>query len=89
MIAALVRRYHIRPEELVAIARRAGWTQDSSTQIWGKADARLAVAPKYRNPDTGETWAGRGKPPRWLVEAEAAGSDRGQFLTSRDDRHQR
>ena len=26
------------------------------------------VAPKYRNPDnTAETWAGRGKPPRWLA----------------------
>ncbi|GAB3379079.1 H-NS histone family protein [Lysobacter fragariae] len=25
------------------------------------------VAPKYRNPaNTAETWAGRGKPPRWL-----------------------
>jgi DNA-binding protein H-NS len=27
-----------------------------------------AVAPKYRNPDQpSETWAGRGKQPRWLV----------------------
>jgi len=26
------------------------------------------VAPKYRNPaNTDETWAGRGKPPRWLA----------------------
>ncbi|QNP41407.1 H-NS histone family protein [Lysobacter solisilvae (ex Woo and Kim 2020)] len=26
------------------------------------------VAPKYRNPaNAGETWAGRGKPPRWLA----------------------
>jgi len=26
----------------------------------------MKVAPKYRNPDTGETWAGRGARPRWL-----------------------
>ena len=27
-----------------------------------------AVAPKYRNPDKpSETWAGRGRQPRWLV----------------------
>jgi len=24
------------------------------------------VAPKYRNPATGQTWTGRGKPPRWI-----------------------
>lgn len=25
-----------------------------------------AVAPKYRNPQTGETWSGRGRAPKWL-----------------------
>lgn len=29
--------------------------------------------PKYRDPATGSTWAGRGRKPAWLVEAEAAG----------------
>jgi DNA-binding protein H-NS len=24
------------------------------------------VAPKYRNPATGETWTGRGKAPKWI-----------------------
>ncbi|MDX3907610.1 MAG: H-NS histone family protein [Pigmentiphaga sp.] len=38
------------------------------------------VAPKYRHPETGETWTGRGKPPRWLVAAEAGGATRDQFL---------
>lgn len=33
------------------------------------------VAPKYRNPATGETWTGRGKPPRWIQD-----QDRTQFL---------
>lgn len=89
VITAWVHRYHIRPEELIAIARRAGWTQDTSTQIWRKADARHTVTAKYRHPETGETWSGRGKPARWLVEAEAAGSDRSQFLISLDDRSRR
>jgi DNA-binding protein H-NS len=31
------------------------------------------VAPKYRDPATGETWSGRGLKPRWLVAALAAG----------------
>jgi len=33
------------------------------------------VAPKYRNPETGVTWTGRGKPPVWI-----AGKDREAFL---------
>lgn len=30
------------------------------------------VAPKYRHPDSGETWSGRGLKPKWL-QAEIAG----------------
>lgn len=26
----------------------------------------VKVAPKYRNPATGQTWTGRGKPPKWI-----------------------
>ena len=34
----------------------------------------VAVKPKYRNPDDeSQTWAGRGKRPRWFVEALSAG----------------
>jgi DNA-binding protein H-NS len=36
--------------------------------------ARGAVAPKYRNPETAETWAGRGLKPRWLSAALKAGN---------------
>ena len=42
--------------------------------------ARKPVSPKYRNQKTGETWTGRGKPPRWLAEAEKAGKSRASFL---------
>ena len=30
------------------------------------ASAGTKVAPKYRNPATGETWTGRGKAPKWI-----------------------
>jgi DNA-binding protein H-NS len=40
----------------------------------GKA-VRKPVAPKYRNNATGETWSGRGKPPKWM-----AGRDKAQYL---------
>lgn len=32
------------------------------------------VAPKYRDPATGQTWTGRGKPPKWIAD-----KDRAQF----------
>ncbi|GAM53290.1 MAG: DNA-binding protein H-NS [Glomeribacter sp. 1016415] len=40
-----------------------------------KQRARTPVAPKYRDPQTGVTWSGRGKPPKWIV-----GKDRGSYL---------
>ncbi len=30
------------------------------------------VAPKYRNPATGETWTGRGKAPKWIRDEDRA-----------------
>jgi len=36
---------------------------------------RNGVAPKYRDPQSGNTLSGRGKPPKWI-----AGQDRDQFL---------
>ena len=38
------------------------------------ASAGTKVAPKYRNPATGETWTGRGKAPKWIQNR-----DREQF----------
>jgi DNA-binding protein H-NS len=34
---------------------------------------------KYRNPKTGETWSGRGRPARWITELEAKGQKREKF----------
>jgi len=38
------------------------------------------VAAKYRNQATGETWTGRGRMPKWLVEAESCGRKKEDFL---------
>jgi DNA-binding protein H-NS len=37
------------------------------------------VLPKYRNPQTAETWSGRGKRPRWLVAAMKSGRKMEEF----------
>jgi DNA-binding protein H-NS len=38
------------------------------------AKAKGTVAAQFKNPETGETWTGRGRAPRWL-----AGQDKEQF----------
>lgn len=45
-----------------------------------KTASRKAVAAKYRDPASGNTWSGRGRAPVWLVEAEKAGKKRDSFL---------
>ncbi len=39
------------------------------------AAKRGPVAPKYQDPETGATWTGRGKPPKWIE-----GQDRELYL---------
>jgi DNA-binding protein H-NS len=49
--------------------------------IYGRSSLKgRKVAPKYRDPKTGETWAGRGARPRWLVARIKAGQKRENFL---------
>lgn len=42
-------------------------------------DKRGSVAPKYRDPATGQTWTGRGKSPTWMTAKLAAGATKAQF----------
>ena len=54
----------------------------SAKDIFGKGNnapksggaSKTRVAPKYRDPSTGQTWTGRGKAPKWID-----GKDRAQF----------
>jgi DNA-binding protein H-NS len=39
-----------------------------------RLSTRLAPHPKFRHPETGETWSGRGRAPAWI-----AGQDRERF----------
>ena len=45
----------------------------------GKSLKGKKVPPKYRSP-SGETWAGRGARPRWMVEALKKGKKMESFL---------
>ncbi len=83
-IAAIVRsmrEYDISPEEIAAAFNRkpAGRAPAAAPRKTGTATKRV-IAPKYRHPETQATWTGRGKAPRWITDAEAAGTPRDTFL---------
>ena len=50
----------------------------------GRAPSRskgIQVKPKYRNPDNAEqTWAGRGKRPRWFTDALSTGKSEDDLM---------
>ncbi len=62
---ALVRDFDLTPEDVFGGAR----TRAASPARGAK------VAAKYRDPATGKTWTGRGKPPDWIRD-----QDRSRFL---------
>lgn len=47
--------------------------------------AATGVAPKYRNPATGETWSGRGRMASWLAAKVQAGESVDRYLVSPSD----
>ena len=54
----------------------------------GSALKGIKVPPKYRGP-SGETWAGRGAKPRWLVAAIKGGKKIDDFLIDKSSRKSR
>ena len=85
VIEAIVRQmkeYEITLEEISTAFNKTVSRTATKTRSARKTSAgpRGPVAPKYRNPETNDLWTGRGKPPRWIVEAESQGKPRDQFL---------
>jgi DNA-binding protein H-NS len=68
-IRQLVDEFDLHEEVQFTRARR------SAPRGSGTGAPRGPVAAKYRDPGSGATWSGRGKPPAWI-----AGKDRTQFL---------
>ncbi|CUX80190.1 MAG: DNA-binding protein H-NS [Roseibaca calidilacus] len=59
--------------EAEAVLRERGFSLAQVMQM-GMTKPRAKVAPKYANPaDPSQTWTGRGRKPRWVVDALAAG----------------
>lgn len=68
---------HARANVLVEIRRLVAEFDIASNEIFGdeRHRTRARSPAKYRNPATGETWSGRGRPPAWI-----AGHERTAYL---------
>ena len=53
--------------------------QGNSSTKTAKAGSTKKVAAKYRDPNTGSSWTGRGLKPRWLTTALADGKTLADF----------
>jgi DNA-binding protein H-NS len=68
--------------ELVGGSAQASRTA-AKTRKPQKGAPAAPPAVKYRNPETGATWSGRGRMPKWLVLAGEQGRSREEFAAKR------
>ena len=57
-VRALIAEYELSADDVFPPARARS------------SNAGSKVAPKYRDPATGQTWTGRGKPPKWIQDQD-------------------
>ena len=70
--AALSRRAEDLEKELASLG--SDYAEVGRIAVHGRKSLKgRKVAPKYRDPATGDTWAGRGARPRWLLARLKAG----------------
>ena len=83
--------FHRRRAEIEKQLERMGATLVGGARVvrgGGSALKGRKVPPKYRGP-SGETWAGRGAKPRWLVAAVKRGRKLDDFLIDKRRRKRR
>ena len=60
------------------IVAKYGFTAE---QLFGETKIRAQAVAKYKDPETGLTWSGRGREPKWIK-----GKNHDQFLIQDSDR---
>src|SRR5690606_8447450 len=75
-----MREYDITPEEIGEAFNKKAMRSSPLNTAAKLTMAKRPVAAKYRHPQTGATWTGRGKAPRWITAAETEGQNRNDFL---------
>lgn len=66
--------------EIQARMKEYGITLDDLKSGTRKSKPRGAVAAKYYNAATGDSWSGRGRAPKWLADELAKGRTKDEFL---------
>lgn len=69
-INALISQYGLTPDELrfpKSRPAKAPVVAEPRARRTTAAAKTAAPAAKYRNPETGQTWSGRGRSPKWIV----------------------
>jgi DNA-binding protein H-NS len=66
-IKAEISKYELTAEDLGLSASSGSKREKAGTS--GKTYTANTGKPKYRNPETGQTWSGRGQPPGWIKDA--------------------
>lgn len=91
VLAEKIEQERSKLEDQLAKIRPSGYA--SASKVVPKGTRKVArrpyppVRPKFRNPSNpSETWAGRGKQPRWLVSQLKAGKKIEDFLIARKGR---
>jgi DNA-binding protein H-NS len=87
----LARKIRAEKERLEQLSRELGLSEADASKMPAKPRRRYPkVHPKYRNPERPtETWAGRGKQPRWLNAQLKSGKKLDDFkIESASDRRQ-
>lgn len=80
-----MKEYSITPEEIMSAFGKpvAASKAPASVKVSKPAKSGAPKKPvpvKYRHPESGSTWTGRGKAPLWIIEAEKNNQPRQQFL---------
>ncbi|AYD66111.1 H-NS histone family protein [Achromobacter sp. B7] len=78
-IVAQMHEFQISPSDVKAAFGAMKPIRAKQKKALERPVPRRVVPEKYRHPETGETWTGRGRAPRWLAAAERAGASREQF----------
>ncbi|NCZ75817.1 MAG: H-NS histone family protein, partial [Betaproteobacteria bacterium] len=80
-VKALMKQLKVEVNDLTETAQKNKTTEKSAIHPKSAVNrTKTKVSPKYRNPETGETWTGRGKAPRWLATFIQEGVSRERFL---------
>ncbi|NBS81547.1 MAG: H-NS histone family protein [Betaproteobacteria bacterium] len=80
-VTALMKKLGITVEDLPKTNAKPA-KSGQNRKVKQSPKTRGPVAPKYRDPETGQTWTGRGKPPVWLSARLAQGRNKEEFLLS-------